>query len=368
MVTVLGCAGNRPDVLQTAYFARQPGTEVPTKERPMSPLHRRQALKRVTTAMAALSVPVLGGQARAQAGNPRRVGLLGMTSLNAYAARWNALRQGLSALGWVPGRNLAFVERYADGALQRLPALAAEIVADRVDVLVTHGIPGTRAALQATPAVPIVMAVVADPVAAGLVSSYARPGGQVTGMAFLAEEMAAKRMQLLKETLPRASRVAMLFNPRNPLFSQAMFDAMQAAAVQLGVTLQRFDASEPLQYPQVLADIAARRFDALAVTEEAAFNANVGTLAELALRHRLPAVGTKDFCDAGGLVGYGADFNAMFERAAFAVDRILRGARAGELPIEQPTRFELAANLRTAKALGLELPGSLLLRADTLVR
>jgi putative ABC transport system substrate-binding protein len=362
-----GRARNRLDVSATVDVAGQTDTAIPAKESQVSPLRHRQALNR-RAAVVALSVPFLGGPARAQAGSPRRVGLLGMTSLSAYAARWNALRRGLSALGWAPDRNLNYVERYADGALQRLPALAAEIIAERVDVLVTHGIPGTRAALQATQAVPIVMAVVADPVAAGLVASYARPGGQVTGMAFLAEEMAAKRMQLLKEALPHASRVAMLFNPRNPLFSQAMFNAMQAAALQLGVTLQRFDADEPLQYPKVFADIAARRFDALAVTEEAAFNANVGTLAELALRHRLPSVGTKDFCDAGGLVGYGADFNAMFERAAFAVDRILRGARAGELPIEQPTRFELAANLRTAKTLGLELPGSLLLRSDHLFR
>lgn len=296
------------------------------------------------------------------------MGLLGMTSLAGYATRWDALRQGLNALGWIAGRNLTFVERYADGDLQRLPALAAAILAERVDVLVTHGIPGTRAARQATQAVPIVMAAVADPVAAGLVAAYARPGGNITGLAFRAEEMAGKRIQLLKEALPRANRVAVLSNPRNPLFSSAMFDAMRAVAVQLGITLQRFDAGDPVQYPQVFAEMASRRQDAVAVTEEAAFNANVAALAQLALRHRLPAVGTKDFCDAGGLVGYGADFNAMFERAAVVVDRLLRGAKAGELPIEQPTRFEMAANLRTASALGLELPEVLLLRADTLLR
>lgn len=328
----------------------------------------RRRIVHLLAASAVLGGPLTLSPACAQPTAPRRVGLLGMTSLSGYAARWNALRQGLVALGWTAGRNLVFVERYADGELHRLPALAAEIVAERIDVLVTHGIPGTRAARQATQTVPIVMAAIADPVAAGLVASYARPGGNITGSAFRAEELAGKRMQLVKDVLPRANRVAVLSNPRNPLFSQAMFDAMQTAAVQLGITLQRFDAGDPAQYPQVMADIAARRPDALAVTEEAAFNAAVGPLAELALRNRLPAVGTKDFCDAGGLVGYGADFNAMFERAAWAVDRLLRGAKAGELPIEQPTRFELAANLRTAKALGLELPEPLLVRVDALIR
>lgn len=333
----------------------------------MSHLRRRRALQGLAIA-AAMGGPCRTALAQAQAAGPRRVGFLGMTSLAGYADRWNALRQGLQALGWVAGRNLATVERYADGDLQRLPALALEILAERVDVLVTHGIPGTRAARQATQTVPIVMAAIADPVAAGLVATYARPGGNITGMAFRAEEMAGKRMQLLKEALPRATRVAVLSNPRNPLFSQAMFDAMHAAAQQLGLTLQRFDAGDPQGYPQVLADIAARRFDALAITEEAAFNAHVGPLADLALRHRLPAVGTKAFCDAGGLVGYGADFNAMFERSAQVVDRLLRGAVVGQLPIEQATRFELAANLRTAKTLGLDLPEPLLQRVDTLLR
>jgi putative ABC transport system substrate-binding protein len=333
----------------------------------MKPMHRREALHTLAAGAAFVATPLPG--ARAQTPPPvRKVGLLGMTTLAGYAARWNALRKGLGALGWVADRNVHYVERYADGSMNLLPGLAAEIIAERVDVLVTHGIPGTRAALQATQSVPIVTAAIADPVAAGLVASYARPGGNVTGMAFRAEEMAGKRMQFLKEAVPKAARVAVLFNPRNPIFSQAMFDATQAAAVQLGMTPQRIDAADPQGFAQVFAEIAAGRFDAVSVTEESAFNAHVGLLAELALQHRLPTVGTKDFCDAGGLIGYGADFNAMFERAAFAVDRILRGAKPGDLPIEQPTRFELAANQRTALALKLALPKSLLVRVDTLVQ
>ena len=325
------------------------------------PNRRRRLLQAGAAALLARSGLAL-------AAGPRRIGLLGMTSASGYAARWDAFRKGLAAAGWVEGRTVAFVGRFADGQLDRLPALAAEVVAAGVEVLVTHGIPGGRAAMQATQTVPIVLAAVADPVAAGLVGSYARPGGNVTGTAFLAHEMAAKRMQLLKEALPRASRVTVLTNPRNPLFSQAMFDAMLKVAAPLGLTLQRHDKPEPARFAAAFDEIVARRPDALSVIEEAMFNAHPVPLAELALRHRLPAFGTKDFCDAGALVGYGADFNAMFERAALVVDRLLRGARAGELPIEQPTRFELAANLRTARALGIELPNDPLLRADVVLR
>lgn len=303
-----------------------------------------------------------------RAASLRRIGLLGMTSASGYATRWNALRQGLATIGWEEGRQVEYVARFADGQLDRLPALVAELLSEKVEVLVTHGIPGGRAAKQATQTVPIVLAAVADPVAVGLVASYARPGGNITGTAFLAHEMAAKRMQLLKEAVPRATRVTVLSNPRNPIFSQAMFDAMQSVAGPLGLALLRQDVSDPGGFAKAFDEIAARKPDAVAVTEEAMFNAHTVPLAELTLRHRLPAVGTKDFCDAGGLVGYGADFNAMFERAAHVVDRLLRGARAGGLPIEQPTRFELAANLRTAKALGIDIPRELLLRADAIVR
>jgi putative ABC transport system substrate-binding protein len=291
-----------------------------------------------------------------------------MTSASGYAARWGAFRQGLAALGWRDGKQVEFVERYADGQLDRLPGQAADLVSAQVDVIVTHGIPGARAARQATSTVPIVVAAIADPVAAGLVASFARPGGNMTGLAFLAQELAAKRMQLLKEALPRASRVAVLSNPRNPLFSQAMFEAMQGAAVPLKLALQRFEVADESLFGAVFDDIAARKLEAVVLPEEAMFNAHVKELAALALKYRLPSVGTKDFCDVGGLVGYGADFNAMFERASHMVDRVLRGARPGELPFEQPTRFELAANLRTAQALGIEVPKLLLMRVDVLIR
>lgn len=328
----------------------------------MRDMHRRRVLQGITATLAGF------GSSYTRAAAPRRIGLLGMTSAAGYASRWGAFRAGLQALGWQEGRNVELLSRYADGQLDRLPTMAAELVEARVEVLVTHGIPGARAAGQATKTIPVVLAVVADPVAAGIVGSYVRPGGNITGTAFLAHELAAKRIQLLQEALPAARRVAVLSNPRNPLFSQAMFDAMQGAADRLGLSLQRHEVPEAAQFARVFDEIAKRRPDALAVMEEALFNAHAAPLAELALKHRLPSVGTKDFCDAGGLVGYGADFTAMFERAAHVVDRILRGARPGELPIEQPTRFELAANLRTARTLGIELPALLLARVDAVVR
>jgi putative ABC transport system substrate-binding protein len=334
----------------------------------MNHLRRRRLLRAVAGLGTIAAASYATGATAPQAQRRRRIGLLGMTSAAGYSARWTAFREGLRSLGWSDGTHVEYVERFADGELARLPELALELVRAGIDVLVTHGIPGTRAASAATRTVPIVMAAIADPVAAGLVASYAKPGGNITGTAFLAHEMAAKRMQLVREALPRAARVAVLSNPRNPLFSDAMFQAMQDAASQLRMTLQRFDAPEPAQYPQVFAEIAAKRPDALAITEEAAFNSHVASIAGLALRHRLPAIGTKDFCDAGGLVGYGADFNAMFERAAHVVDRLLRGTRPGDLPIEQPTRFEMAVNLRTARVLGVSLPDALVVRADGVVR
>ena len=329
---------------------------------------RRTLIRHLAGGAAFAVVSYATGTVRAQPGDRRRVGFLGTTSAAGSATRWRALRRELSALGWIEGRTLEIVERYGDDLIDRLPALAAELVAARVEVLVTHGIAGARAAQQATTRVPIVMATIADPVAAGLVASYARPGGNITGIAFRAHELAAKRLQLLKEAVPAAHRVIVLYNPRNPLFGQAMLDAMQAAAPQLGIALDRVDAGDPALYPRVFADLAATSPDAIAITEDHVFNAHVGPLADLAVQHRLPAVGTRSLCEAGGLVGYGANFNAMFERAAHFVDRLLRGARPGDLPIEQPTRFELAINMRTAKLLGLVLPNALVLRAETLVR
>jgi putative tryptophan/tyrosine transport system substrate-binding protein len=295
------------------------------------------------------------------------MGILGATTAAGFASQWDAFKLGLRDLGWVEGRDLAIETRFADNQPGRLPELAAELVALRVDLIVTHGIPGTRAAKSATGAIPILMASVADPVAAGLVVSFARPGGNVTGIAFLAQELAAKRMQLLKEALPSLQRAAVLSNSRNASFSDAMFDAMQAAATTLQVQVQRFDAPDPSQYEAVFAQIAARRQEAVVITEEATFIAQAARLAALAQQQRLPSVGNKEYAQAGGLVGYGANREAIFRRAAFMADKLLRGAKPADLPVEQPTEFELVLNARTAHAIGLALPATLRLRAAEVI-
>jgi putative ABC transport system substrate-binding protein len=339
--------------------------ELPTRT-PDHGAGRRRALS-CTLAIAGW-IAAGGARAQPRPDRPARVGILGMTSVEGYAPQWNALRRGLRELGRVEGRDLVFESRYADGVLTRLPQQAAELVAAGVDVIVTHGIPGTGAAKRATTTIPIVMAAVADPVGAGFVESYARPGGNVTGITFFAHEMAAKRVDLIREAMPGLASLGVLANARNPIYSAQMVEATRTAAASLGVSIRRFDAAEPAEFEAAFAEMAASRVQAVAVIEEAALNAQVAPIAALALRHRLPSIGTKSYCDAGGLVGYGADFAAMFHRAASLVDRILRGASPGELPVERPTRFELAVNERTARTLGATLPRSLLIQADSTVR
>lgn len=307
-----------------------------------------------------------GGWVRSQprSGRPVRVGILGTATAAGFASQWDAFRQGLHELGWVEGRDVVYESRFAENRMDQLPRLAAELVASRIDLLATHGIPGTRAAKEATSTIPIVMASVADPVAAGLVASLARPEGNVTGMAFLAHEMAAKRLQLLKEALPRLSQAAVLSNPRNPAFSQAMFTAMSEAARAMNLQLQLFDAAEPAEYPRAFADMAAQRMEAVAITEEATLIANTAAIAALAQLHRMASVGNKEFAQAGGMIGYGANREALFRRAATLADRLLKGAKPADVPVEQPTRFELVLNQRTARAIGASLPPAMALRAD----
>jgi putative ABC transport system substrate-binding protein len=306
----------------------------------------------------------LGAHAQPRTGRPLRVAFLGTATAAGWASQWDAFRQGLHELGWVEGRDVVYETRFAENRMDQLPRLAAELVASRIDLLVTHGIPGTRAAKAATSTVPILMGSVADPVAAGLVSSFSRPEANVTGVAFLAHEMAAKRLQLLKEALPRLGQAAVLSNPRNAAFSQAMFAAMSEAARAVNVQLQLFDAAEPAEYAKVFADMTARRMEAVAITEEATLIANASPIAALAQQHRLPSVGNKEFAQAGGLIGYGANRDELFRRAATLADRLLRGARPADVPVEQPTRFELVLNQRSARAIGVSLPQAMALRAD----
>jgi putative ABC transport system substrate-binding protein len=296
-----------------------------------------------------------------------RIGFLGAASASAYAPKVGAFQQGLRGLGYEEGKNLVIEFRWAEGHYDRLPALAAELVGLPVDLLVTHGTPGTRAAKGATTAIPIVMAAIGDAVATGLVASLARPGGNITGSTFFSPETNAKGLERLKEAVPRIRRVAVLANPDNPQAGPAL-RAMALTATSLKVALLQFEARGPSEFESAFTAMARGRVDALAILDDGMLIANAGGLAALAAQRRLPSVGFKEFAQADGLMGYGVDLPELFRRAAVFVDKILKGARPADLPVERATRFELLINLKTAKVLGLTIPQSLLSRADEVIQ
>ena len=295
-----------------------------------------------------------------------RIGYLGSTTASGFANQVEALRAGLRDFGYVEGKNIVIEYRWAEGKYERLPELAAELVRLKVDVLVTHGIQGALPAKRATTTIPIVLAMSADAVAGGVVASLARPGGNVTGSTYFAPQLAAKRLELLKEAVPRVTRVAVLLNSDHP-DADKQFQAMKTAARSLKLELQRFEARGPNEFSGAFAAIAKRGIDAVAIHQDGAFIGNAKGIADLALKHRLLSVGFNEFAEAGGLIGYAQNTLEMFRRAAYFVDRILKGAKPGDLPVEQPTKFELVVNLKTAKALGIKIPNSILLRADKVI-
>ena len=271
--------------------------------------------------------------------------------------------------GWVEGQNIVIEVRYAEGEVDRLPALVAELIRLKVDIIVTTSSATTWAAKDATKSIPIVMAVSADALGEGLVASLAHPGGNITGMTFLVgPEIAGKQLQLLKEVVPAASRVAVLTNPTNRSHA-ALARELKVAARSLGVQLQVLDARSPDQLDSAFAAMTKERAAALLVLTDSIFVGERRRIADLAARNRLPAMYyQREFVDAGGLISYGASLSDMFRHAATHVDKILRGAKPGDLPIEQPTKFELVINLKTAKTLGLTIPQPLLLRADEVIQ
>lgn len=295
-----------------------------------------------------------------------RVGYLGYTSASAEATGLDVLRAGLRELGYVEGENTVIEYRFADGDFDRLPRLAAELVRLRVDVIVTFASPAVRAAKQATEIVPIVMTASADAVATGLVASLARPGGNVTGLTILSPEMAVKRLELLKEAVSRVARVAVLVRLGNPA-NESVIPATERAAGPLGVTLRQFVVRGADELKSAFADMARARMDALVITDDPILNFSVTTLAEMAARQRLPSAYTPSFADAGGLSGYGQTKGTGWRRAAYFVDRILRGAKPADLPIEQPTTFELVIDLKAARALDVVVPRSVRLHANRLI-
>ncbi len=273
------------------------------------------------------------------------------------------LRQGLGELGYFDGRNIRIEFRSAEGVLSRLPELAAELVRQKVDIIVAGQTPAVQAAKQATREIPIVMATAGDPVGTGLVASLARPGGNVTGSSSTAAELAQKNLELLRELLPSLRRVALLLNAPDP-FSKPFREQSQAAAGSLGLELLPFPLDGPEQLSAAFASMAGDRIDAVIVQQ----SLGAKQPAELALTHRLPSVsGSRVFVDAGGLMSYAATPAVQLRNTAVFIDKILKGAKPADLPVEEPTRFELVINLKTAKALGLTVPPSLLARADEVI-
>jgi putative ABC transport system substrate-binding protein len=296
-----------------------------------------------------------------------RIGFLGANSASSWASRLESFWLGLRELGYVEGKNFVIEFRWADEQYDRLPALAAELVRLKVDVLVTYGTPGTLAAKHATTTIPIVMVHTGDAIITGLVANLARPGGNITGSTFFVPELMAKQLELLKDALPRITQVATLVKPDNPLLRTPP-QALHMAAKSLKIELQQFEARGPDEFGAAFSALAKRRVDAVAILDDAVFIANARALANLAAKHRLPSAGFDELAEAGGLIGYGVDFLPMYRRAALFVDKILKGAKPGDLSIEQATKFRLIINIKTSNALGLTIPQSLLLRADEVIQ
>ncbi len=319
--------------------------------------------------LAAAAWPALAwtGAACAQApAKVRRIGLLTPYSPSDTALWHQAFRLGLRDFGWVEGRDISYEYRYAEGRNDRLPELAADLVRLKVDVIVTTVSTDALAAHEATRAIPIVMASGGDPVALGLVESLARPGGNVTGLSQMSE-LVGKRLELLKEMVPKVSRVAVLWNPKSAV-ATLYWKEIQLPARQLEIELHSLEVWSPDDFDKAFAVVAKARAGALLVIQDSLMVANRKRIVGLAAKSRLPSIyHISEFADAGGLVSYGADRTDLHRRAATFVDKILKGAKPGDLPIDRATKFELVVNLKTARALGITIPQSILLHADRVI-
>jgi len=321
----------------------------------------------VTRLAAAAALLLLAAPLTAEAqlaGKVHHIGYLASGSSTAAPHVIEAFRQGLRELGWVEGQNIVIDYRFAEYKYDRLPDLAAELVRLKVDIIVAPATPAAAAAKNATGTIPIVMIGVGDPVGAGFVASLARPGGNVTGSSFgVGLEINSKQLELLKETVPKVRRVAILSNPTNPGHPRWMREYKDAGR-SLGVQLQFLEARGPTEFDGAFAAMAKERVGALLVVADGMFMLHRTRLADLAAKTRLPSLGYREFVEAGGLMSYGPSLPDLWRRAATFVDKVLKGAKPADLPVEQPIKFELVINLKTAKALGLTIPQSVLLRAD----
>lgn len=296
----------------------------------------------------------------------RRIGFLGAEAASGYSSRIEALRAGLRDLGYVEGKNIVIEYRWGEGKYDRLPDLAGELVRLKVDVIVTHAATGTLAAKRATTTIPIVMATMGDPVALGVVASLARPGGNITGSVFFQTELMAKRVELLKEAMPRITRVAVLMLRDNPT-SQQVLQAMESTANSLKVELQKFEVRGPDEFDSAFSAMAKKRVDAVVIQETPVFIVNANGVAGLAREKRILSIGDRGYAEAGGMIGYGANLLDLYRRVAYFVDKILKGTKPADLPVEQASKFELVLNLKTAKLLGVKFPQAILVRADRVI-
>jgi putative ABC transport system substrate-binding protein len=322
-------------------------------------------------ALAALLLGLLTAPLAAEAQPARKVWRIGFLGDGPRAERAaisiEPFRDGLRELGYIENQNVLIEERWSEGRSDRLLDLAAELVRLKVDAIVTHGVRGTKAAQEATKAIPIVMAVSPDPVGTGLVASLARPGGNTTGMTDQVAELGEKEIQIIREVVPRTRRVAILWNEGNP-GALLTFEQTRAAATKVGLDVATVAVRHHDDLEAAVAKAATGRPDVLIVIHDVLTVSHRAQVARLALKHKLPSIcASTPFVDAGGLVAYAPSLPGLFKRAAVFVDRILRGAKPADIPIEQPTAFQLRINLKTAKALGLTIPQAVLARADEVI-
>jgi putative tryptophan/tyrosine transport system substrate-binding protein len=329
-------------------------------------------MKRAAVPSILIAVVLLAFRVAVEAQQPKkvpRIGYLSVSSPSAMSTRTEAFRQGLRELGYVEGKNIVIEWRSAEGKRDRLPSLAAELVRLKVDIIVTAGPPATRSAKEATVTIPIVFAQDGDPVASGFVASLARPGGNITGLSTLAPELSGKRLELLKEIVPRLSRVAVLGNSTNPANAQVLKETELAAGV-FGVKLQYLDVLDPKDIETAFRAASKGRADAVLMTVSGGVVLSQRTqVVELAAKSRLPAMYIiREYVETGGLMSYGVSLIDLDRRAATYVDKILKGAKPADLPVEQPTKFEFIINLTAAKQIGLTIPPNVLVRADKVIR
>jgi len=295
-----------------------------------------------------------------------RLGFLGVTFASSWASRSEALQLGLRNLGYEHGKNVVIEDLWAEESYDRLPALAGEFVRRKVDIILTYGTPGTLAAKRATTEIPIVFVYAGDAVGAGLVSNLARPEANVTGNTYFLSELMAKRLELLKDAFPHIARVAVLVNPDNPLFKTTL-PVIQRAADTLKVQLQQFDARGQNEFEPAIAAMVKNQIEGIIIQEDAVYLTNLRQIIDLATKQSLPIASSGEFGEAGALIAYGADFHDMCRRAALFVDKILRGVKPANLPVDRATKFETVLNMRAAKTLGLSVPPLVLLRADRII-